>query len=138
MNEVMKERIKQDQNIYRIYKTGVELTKKLEGITSPPPIYDYALHLTKIVLMQYLKEPVETVSNLLSEESEPKTVVKVFDRDSNVVFEEIFQKTGMSQREFSKITGISESVVSLFRNRKRKPSIDRVVTLCKQFGFGVR
>ena len=138
MNESMKERIKQDPNIYRIYKAGLELNRKLEGVNNPPNIYDYALTLTKVVLMQYLKEPVETVSNLLSEGTEQETTIKVFDRDNYAVFEEIFQRTGLNQKEFAKITGLPESIVSNFRNRKRKPSIDKLVTLCRLFRFGVR
>lgn len=51
-----------------------------------------------------------------------------------IVSEKIFillQKKGMSQKEFSQRTGISQSTISDWKRKKTNPSVNKILTICE-------
>lgn len=51
-----------------------------------------------------------------------------------IVSEKIFsllQEKGMSQKEFSERTGISQSTISDWKRKKTNPSVDKVLKICE-------
>ncbi|MCR5233749.1 MAG: helix-turn-helix domain-containing protein [Lachnospiraceae bacterium] len=53
------------------------------------------------------------------------------------IWENIFillKKRGMSQKEFSKLTGISESTISDWKRKQFNPGVDKIPVICKVLG----
>ena len=54
------------------------------------------------------------------------------------VYEKVFElikANGMTQKEFSKATGIPESTISDWKKKKYNPGVDKIPAICKVLGI---
>lgn len=127
-NEEAYERVCKDKNVLRAYQVGKNLIQKARGLENPPPLLEHSIFLTKLLLMKSCKLTIEQVDDLLAPED--KNVIKIGE-DVNEAFINL-RKEYDNSKQMSVALGISEGTVSMYVNRKRNLTVDKMIEYLKR------
>ena len=122
------ERLQKDRNVFSTYQTGKKLIKRARELETVPPLLDHSIFLTKLILMKTCNLKIEEVDELLCP-SEPSRIR--ITEDVNAAFIEL-RNEFESSKQMALSLGISEGVVSMYVNRKRKLTMDKMIEYLKR------
>lgn len=123
------ERLKHDKNIFRTYLYARGIHKKWISGEYTSELLNFANTVSIQLIMEYLNVNIETAEELLTMDVENgKSPLRIV--DPYKAFVQLCSEFP-NQKEMARKTGIQESAISMYKNKKRRMTVDKVVSLCR-------
>lgn len=123
------EKLKHEKNIYRSYLYARNIHKKWMTGEYTNDLLNFANTVSIQLLMEYLNISIETAEELLIMDIDNgRSPLRI--SDPYKAFLELYSEFS-NAKEMADKTGVTASTISLYKTRKRRMTVDKIVSLCK-------
>ena len=123
------DKLKHEKNIYRSYLYARNVHKKWMTGEYTNDLLNFANTVSIQLLMEYLNISIETAEELLIMDIDNgRAPLKII--DPYKAFLELYSEFP-NAKEMADKTGVTASTISLYKTRKRRMTVDKIVSLCK-------
>lgn len=123
--------LKEDKNAFRTYCQGRKVYRMWRSGKHSSSLLSFTVTVLCQYLMEKLHVPVEKVEELLSESVDGLTAPLRIAQDPHAAFIQLLSEYPTA-REFSKASGITECMISLYKSGNRRITIDRMIRVCQK------